>query len=614
MWNTYNCKYLNGFSRSNGPEVIFVFEDGKDRVEECRWKNLHRIGPHALDGSYSRITLDILGRKVQIEGSSCDDALVCRLKLCEGEGRGIKVMVKKLNDPEEKFQFHGVPSTFKLEPNSRVILVCSSQEWPSYSQTALEGIIEEKRSLYLRNRVCGDGLVSGCAEAMIEAIAWNTIYKPNYPHICSPVSREWCVAWGGYVLFDWDTFFTALMVGAEDKELAYSNVRAILSEVTERGFVPNFGSSSCKSEDRSQPPVGGYCVLKIYLQHRDIRLLEEAYPSLKKWHEWWFNYRDGNRNGLLEWGSDTGGLERWQYHNLQAAKFESGLDNSPMYDDVSFNEKTNTMELDDVGLNSLYALDAWALSEIAAELDQYEDESKYLEEYLRMRKSVNALLWNEEAGIYQNRFWDGRFSERLSPTCFYPLIAGIPSIERARKMVNEHLLNESEFWGKFVIPSISKKDPAFADNTYWRGRIWAPMNFLVYEGLKRYGFESVAHEFAVKSIELFRGEWEKEGHVHENYNATTGEGDDVRSSDPLYTWGGLLSYIGIEELVMAEPWNRQIRFGHFQEKEASVKNYRALGSNWDIESSNKGIVVTRDGVEIIRSAGPIALNPGSYDK
>jgi len=28
------------------------------------------------------------------------------------------------------------------------------------------------------------------------------------------------------------------MVAAEDKELAYSNIRAILSEVTERGFVP----------------------------------------------------------------------------------------------------------------------------------------------------------------------------------------------------------------------------------------------------------------------------------------------------------------------------------------------------------------------------------------
>jgi len=334
--------------------------------------------------------------------------------------------------------------------------------------------------------------------------------------------------------------------------------------------------------------VGSYCVLKIYLQHRDIGLLEESYPALKRWHEWWFKCRDGNQNGLLEWGSDAKGEKRWQYHNLQAAKFESGLDNSPMYDNVSFNERTNTMELDDVGLNSLYALDAWALSKIAAELGRYGDELKYLNEYLDMKRRINELLWNEKAGIYQNR--------------------GIPSIGMARRMLNEHLLNESEFWGKFVIPSISKKDPAFTDNNYWRGRIWAPMNFLVYEGLKRYGLESIAQEFAIKSVELFSREWEEEGHVHENYNAITGEGDDVKNSDPLYTWGGLLSYIGMQELVMIEPWSGCIRFGSLCNRRASLRNYRALGAKWDIESSNKGIIVIKDGVEVVRSPGAVTVN------
>ena len=36
---------------------------------------------------------------------------------------------------------------------------------------------------------------------------------------------------------------------------------------------------------------------------------------------------------------------------------------------------------------------------------------------------------------------------------------------------------------------------------------------------------------------------EKNGHVHENYNAMTGTGDDVRSSDRFYHWGALLGYI-----------------------------------------------------------------------
>ncbi|WP_425460037.1 MGH1-like glycoside hydrolase domain-containing protein [Exilibacterium tricleocarpae] len=35
------------------------------------------------------------------------------------------------------------------------------------------------------------------------------------------------------------------------------------------------------------------------------------------------------------------------------------------------------------------------------------------------------------------------------------------------------------------MPSIARNDPSFKDNTYWRGRIWAPMNFLGSVGLKR---------------------------------------------------------------------------------------------------------------------------------
>ena len=53
-------------------------------------------------------------------------------------------------------------------------------------------------------------------------------------------------------------------------------------------------------------------------------------------------------------------------------------------------------------------------------------------------------------------------------------------------MVGEHLLNPGEFWGEWVVPSSPRNDPAFKDQNYWRGRIWGPMNFLVYLGLRNY--------------------------------------------------------------------------------------------------------------------------------
>jgi neutral trehalase len=135
----------------------------------------------------------------------------------------------------------------------------------------------------------------------------------------------------------------------------------------------------------------------------------------------------------------------------------------------------------------------------------------------------------------------GELSKRTSPTNFYPLLARAASPEQARRMIREHLQNPEEFWGKWVIPATPRNDSAFTDQNYWRGRIWGPMNFLVYLGLRNYDEPTVRAELAEKSLELFQNEWDAKHHVHENYNAITGSGDDVSSSDRFYHWGALLA-------------------------------------------------------------------------
>jgi glycogen debranching enzyme len=118
-----------------------------------------------------------------------------------------------------------------------------------------------------------------------------------------------------------------------------------------------------------------------------------------------------------------------------------------------------------------------------------------------------------------------------------------PTADQAKTMIEKHLLNPSEFWGEWVIPAIARNDPAFKDQNYWRGRIWGPMNYLVYLGLSNYGDSATRSAFAQKSYNLFLKEWREKGHVHENYNAIAGVGDDVTSSDRFYHWGALLGYI-----------------------------------------------------------------------
>ena len=113
-------------------------------------------------------------------------------------------------------------------------------------------------------------------------------------------------------------------------------------------------------------------------------------------------------------------------------------------------------------------------------------------------------------------------------------------------MADEHYFNENEFYGEYVIPTIARCDEAFKDQFYWRGRIWAPINFLVYEAIKdRTEISDVKTDLVEKSRALLMKEWEEHRHVHENYNALTGEGCDVESSDRFYHWGALLGLMGI---------------------------------------------------------------------
>jgi glycogen debranching enzyme len=150
--------------------------------------------------------------------------------------------------------------------------------------------------------------------------------------------------------------------------------------------------------------------------------------------------------------------------------------------------------------------------------------------------------------MFLNRNLDtGALGARLSPTNFYPLLARAATAQQADRMVREHLLNPREFWGDWVIPSIMRSDPAFPDQAYWRGRVWGPMNYLVYLGLRNYDQPVARRQLAQRSLALFNREWAEKGRVHENYNAITGSGDDVSSSDRFYHWGALLALVDYME-------------------------------------------------------------------
>ncbi len=667
-WNTWDVAHLNALvhlpSQLRARFSLFN-PDTLVRKDIFDWRTgMHRLGPHASDGSYSQIDLRwdevVVSYEFAQPGSADGSSILIRLKFSddsapgpvsllllveldgawgrpvqvEAVGEGLRAVVGSQTwgliadrpplRPLPEILSSGPPLlAYPLArgmgesgaPNQSLILYIV----PSAEKTAVPGDagsrIDGCRMRYLDSCLRSAGWLEDAAAGMTRGLHWNTIWEPVKARICSPASRDWCrdPAWGGYVLFDWDTFFAAMMSALEDPALAEANIRAILQEITPAGFVPNFGSARSQSLDRSQPPVGAYVVLK-YLGSRSLvsdpgaaSLMAELFPLLLGWHRWWMPHRDGNGDGLLEWGSDPQQASMtWGSGSLREAMYESGLDNSPMYDEAIYNELSHTMELADVGLNALYALDAWALAEMARLLGMTGIAGDLLAEYQQMARLINQELWNESAGIYQNKFWDGRFSSSLSPTNFYPLIAGVAPYDRARRMVSAHLLNQKKFWGGFVLPSISRSDPGYrggenareglkgTTNHYWRGRIWGPMNFLVCEGLRRYRFDSESYALSRRSLDLFLAEWRGESHIHENYDDISGDGDDASNSDPVYHWGGLLAYLGMQELADYEPWSGW-RFGNLGDGFAVLRGVVLNEGCLDVAISPAGLRVSVNG-------------------
>lgn len=482
---------------------------------------------------------------------------------------------------------------------------------------AIAAFLEEEADRYQRKRVKIEGLYEGVPEAITNNIFWTILYQAGYHRLYSPAGRKWIFPNpkgepDDWTIFAWDSFFNALEAAVESSFHARQIVEAVLETQYPNGNIPNWRSRTNGTPDRSQPPVGSFVVLKLFLKTGDFDFLRRCYPFLRKWHAFWrtpgssgLPRRDGNNDGLLEWGSDPDLVPSRKYptweenaSGKQRAMWESGQDDLPNWDEAGFNEITGTMTMNCLDLNCLYALDAWSLAQIARFLQDSAAYEEYMEEYSRWRHLINQYFWNESEGFYFDRHWTGQFSKRKAASNFYPLIAKIPDEARAQKMIRR-LLNPKEFWGEYILPTISRDDPAFKDQQYWRGTIWPPTNYLVYQGLKAYGFDTIASEFAKKSANLFLRAWKTFQICPENFDSRTGEAGGQK----FQSWGPLFALIALEEYIDFTPWEG-FRFGMIApEKEGKISRLAIQGRHYEIEVSKKKIQLKEEGRDIIKANG-----------
>jgi putative isomerase len=390
--------------------------------------------------------------------------------------------------------------------------------------------------------------------AIRDVMGWNALYDRTNHRPYITCSRNWDLnKFGGFGFWLNDTLINAFLVALFDLDQARENLSLVFAGATPEGNLPCILTGNDQWVDRTQSPIASLILWMLWLRSGERSLLRAAWPLLSRNNDWLFATRDGNRNGILEFGSSPLGMGLYRGTKL-AAKDESFMDNSPIHDEARFIDETGTLDCEDVGLNCLACLDSEMLGRIADVLGLDDATRKYHERAATLRSTIASHFWDDRRNIFANRLWSGAFVRSLAPTSFYPLLCGAAN-DAQRDHLLAHLEDEQAFGGRFGLPSVARADPAFGDNIYWRGRIWPILNWLVWLGLHRSGEHDAAARLAEKGRALFFASFRDRRLCPENYHAVSGEGLDQPDTDPFYSWSALLPYMDLAELMDISPFD-----------------------------------------------------------
>ena len=600
-----------------GLRLVFTTPDGERRELEDWYWMVSRVGPHAPDGSYARMEFDLGAQPSSasrprettliLEWSRREDAVALRavarapgrLELVDDAPWGWEARWQVTPDGwSAALGRVEIAAAFEPRAGERAATVVAWEPGgaPFGSATAanpnrpasaalaraqrllpaLDRWIDDARADWNRRRPRSSGAAEGLVEAVSDNLMWTVLLQPETGRLYAPAGRRWIFPKPGdggsapddWTIFGWDSFFNALALATASGRLAWDVLLAGLESRYPNGNVPNWRSRHAGTPDRSQPPVGSFAALRLHLTSPDEHALAAAWPGLCAWSDWWVAdkrgrpRREGLTPGLLAWGSDTSlvpgrkQLPEWEVgaSGHQRASWESGQDDLPLWEEAEWDPEREVLAMSAVDLCSYRALDLECLSRIARILGDPAAARRLEAERRSLIATMNEVLWCDAAGLYLDELPAGR-SSRVAASNFLPLIAGVPSARQARHMVGV-LRDPARFWGEWVLPTISRDDPAFADQQYWRGSIWPPMNYLVLQGLRRYGFDELADELAWKGALMFLADRRRTGFCRENFDARSGRGRGRR----FQSWGPLFALGAIEEFVDASPW-RGLRIG-----------------------------------------------------
>jgi hypothetical protein len=332
-------------------------------------------------------------------------------------------------------------------------------------------------------------------------------------------------------LTDWDAVWAGIgYVKRGDTEPLRTSLLNLIEHIAPDGK----GQRRIGFKQYSAPPyqcrpflASGACVLSELI---GTDWLDDAgCDSLHNHLLWWHSNRTG-REGLLKWlhvdeGFADNGLANWAWEGNAV----QGVD-----------------------LNAQLVREHMGLARV---FDMRGDDTRasiHRDYAGRLCHRIETCLWHEETGSYASLYNPPNRHDASVPitvlayNSLWPLWVGISSPERAKTVIERHILNDEDFRTPYGIRSMAKSErhynnmkdgyinpmagsPQFGAVEYttcsnWQGPVWAPSTYCAVFALKRYGYTDEAWRIAEDFVAFLAMAVERDGGYYENYDAETGEG------------------------------------------------------------------------------------------
>lgn len=325
-------------------------------------------------------------------------------------------------------------------------------------------------------------------------------------------------------LYYWDSYFMVQgLLDEEHKELVMGILEDLMSLFKRFKVIPN--ASRTYLMGRSQPPfLTSYILDTYHVYQLDKSWLREAMSLAKREYEVvWMGVKKPNDRQVHR------GLSRYYDINMlhDLAEAESGWDMTPRFG-------RKALDFLPVDLNALlykYEADFGSAAGILRDEREVELWGKRAE----ARKQVmNELMWDRIRGLYYDyNYRKDRRSNISSLAAYFPMWAGMVDANQAEALVRA-LARFEQKGGLATTDSLQVRQYVMGNMpTQWAyPNGWAPLHFIVVQGLERYGYHADAKRIAMKWLKCNLHWFDAHGVFLEKYNVVNPEKPPVKGVYP----------------------------------------------------------------------------------